>query len=250
MTKKIETKQEQPASTPNEEVVKETLESATSELDTLRQDMANYVVELEELHSVSLEERKAKDTEIAKLKEQLENLTKELSEVKAQKNSYEKELRAIEEAKVLTERLALLSELGFLRQEENGQREQANKIIAMSNDEFNSYVSELKDIFSYVSDKKVSNEEIKQESNAAINVAVEEICKEDNESAATEDEVTDLISKVLRSFNTKPSISEELAKKGEEENIDSPVKEEASVDVDKLAKELASGFTEIYNYKN
>lgn len=250
MTKKTETKQEQPENTPNEEVIKETLESATSELALLKQDLANQVVELEELHSASLEESQAKDAEIAKLNEQLEALKNELAEVKSQKESFEQELKAIEEAKLLTQRLSILNELGFLRRGEEGQREQAGKVRAMSQEDFDSYVSELKAIFSQVSEKATKKAEEKQEESAVVEAAVEEICKEDNETAAADEEVTDLISRVLSSFNAKPSLSEELANEGEEKEIDSPAKEEASVDVDRLARDLAAGFTEIYNYKN
>lgn len=248
-TKNTENNKEKSEPTPNDSNSKETLESLNSELASAKQELANFVNELEELQEDNQKEIQAKDSEIASLKEQLDSLTKELAEVQSQRDTFENKLQSIETAKILEARMSTLKDLGFLRKDEEAQKSQANKVLAMTNEAFDSYISELKDIFSHVSEKSTEEAKSKKQEEAEVTKVADSIVKDNSEVAASDDEVGSLIDSVLKDINkgTK-SISEKAANDGDQQ--DSPAKEIASVNHNDLVSQLATGFTDILNYGN
>lgn len=245
MTKK-NTETKQPENTP--EVDKEILESAMHDLATIKQELADQVVELEELQSASLEESNAKAAELAELKNQLDALKLQLNQVQEEKNKFAHELKLIEDAKILNKRLSTLQELSLLRESEDGLKEQATKIIAMGAEEFDSYIAELSDIFSNIKKTYAEKIEVKQEPQIDSAVVAEKICKTEStvETASVDEEVTDLVTRAikgLKSLKVETKVVKEVAQEG---GVQAPAKESASINSDELAK----GFMDIFKYSS
>jgi hypothetical protein len=230
--------------TPNEEHV--SLESAMEDLASIKQELADQVVELEELHSLSLEETTLKNAELAEVKVEMEALKAQLAEVIQQKNQYAKELKLIEDAKILNHRLSELEELKLLRNSEGGLREQAQKVTEMTNEQFESYKTELVDIFESIKLSYAEKSEINTPQIDAAQVAAS-ICNDQPEQAASDEEVEDLVSRAIKNLkiSKKAVVIEELAEEGEVDS--SVVKEQASV---KTELDLVKAFTGIYTFKN
>lgn len=236
------------------EVLKETVASAVLSVEEIRQELADRAAEFEELHKAAEDAKRIADEQIQELKASVESLTEQLQKVAGEKEELASRLKAIEDENLLNVRLLRLKDAELLRSTEEAQYQQAAKVKEMSDDQFEIYFEELRDIASRF---KTEAEETKAKIDAHQEQVKEEVVTEKvaetiSEVAASDAEVEDVIKKVLQKLSLKPTsaLAELEQVKAEEEDIEAAdeaasapqEKEIASTDYASL---LATGFSKI-----
>lgn len=222
-------KNEQPTS-EGEVSMEKFIEEATKQVEKLREDLVDRTAATEELHAVALEQERAFAEEVAALKQEIDDLKKSLEESKKAESDAVAELAKIREEAMLNERISILTQEGVLRSDEESRTKQAEKIRAMSDEDFKSYVEELVDtrkqaLASVTPNTESTEKEEKQE---------EVVGSED--SASGEEALVD---KVLSSL-AKPAGNAEAEKKES-----APSKESASEKSRVDVKRLSQGFKQM-----
>lgn len=129
------------------------IQDTTKQLEDIKTSLQDKATEVEELHSIALEQEKKFQDELAKVQQELESkesLIKELQEAlenatKAKEDAVE-ELNKMKEEALLSNRLQKLQDLKLLRSGEEAQIKQAEKVKSMSEECFAEYIEDLLDI--------------------------------------------------------------------------------------------------------
>lgn len=146
-TKEIVVEEEKkPSEVSSEMKVEDLIKDTAKQLDEIKQSLQDKTVEVDELHSIALEQENkfkeqlvAKESEVKELQQALENANKAKEEAIT-------ELNNMKEQALLDSRIAKLGSLGLLRSDELAKAKQLEKVKVMSEEVFSEYVEDLLDI--------------------------------------------------------------------------------------------------------
>lgn len=126
--------------------VEDLIKDTAKQLDEIKQSLQDKAVEVDELHSIALEQEKKFQTEVAEKESKIKELQQALESATKAKEEAITELNNMKEQALLSARLAKLESQGLLRSEETAKQKQAEKVKAMSEEVFAEYVEDLLDI--------------------------------------------------------------------------------------------------------
>lgn len=219
------------------EALQTIVKDAAEEVAKMKQELTDTTIALEELHSAAEQESKTREAEVGALKAQIENLTQELAKVTAEKSELASKLEKIEEDKLLNDRLSVLKEKNLLREADDAQLKQAAKVIRMTEEEFEDYVGDLSDILNRATTKSIKEIEEKVAEEKNESEAAETVAKAISEKSASDPEVIERISRILKNLDLMSSPPSSLSNDSEEEETETAEDESASAF---LQKESAS----------
>lgn len=208
------------------------MEEATQKVEQLKTDLIDRAASIEDLHQVAVEQEKAFAEEKAALAQEIDNLKKSLAESEKARDEAVSELAKVREEAMLKERISILTQEGLLRSDEESRTKQAEKVRAMNDEDFKSYVEDLVDTRKQALASASTNTESTENKESKS----EEVVGSE-ESASGEETLTQ---EVLSSL-AKPAASAEGAEKKEE----APSKESASVKSKIDGKRLSQGFSKM-----
>lgn len=223
------------------------LKDMESKLGELQVTLTDKAAEVEELHTVALEQ----ESELKSAQIKIEELQKSLDEANKAKEEAQRELSGIKEEALLNERLSTLKNANILRSEEAAQIKQAEKIKQMSEEEFADYVSELTDVKSQAlcgtakTDK--SQEADKKDDLEKTEEVVSQVTEEIAASAEAKSRIVEILEKITKQSNPETSKNAEVQPEVKAEEA----KEVASVKTEELnPAKLAKGFCDMLKYNN
>jgi len=236
-TKEVEVTEEE-STTDNSESIKAKVEATLEDVQQLTVDVADQATEIETLHT----EAELKDKELSESQATVKDLEEKLAAALEVAAKAQEELDAMKEAAMIAERVSILKENDILRSGEDKLVAQAERISKMSIEEFEAYVEDLTDIKERISTtSKAHEEEAKEEE---IDSKVDEIVQGDAEAAASAEEVTEKLKKILSNEKLLETEEEEAPKteteKQEDEKLAEETEEEKSLEESEEVKEEAS----------
>lgn len=232
-----------------DDVVIQELAAARGKLEEMSQAILDKAAEIENLHEVTLEQEKKFEAEVSSLKSQLEEVSKSLETASKERDEAVSELNKIKEEALLTKRLSQLKEFKLLCASEEAQVKQAEKIKAMSDEQFDEYTSELLEIVKTLQPEASASEAqpagSTAESEGESEVKDEALEKDGAQECATKERIRQM----LDGLKTKDegSDSNESSVQDDKEPAD---KECASVDRKLDVSKLTEGFLNILKYNN
>lgn len=247
ITPEAESQQTSDSNVANEVIAQE-LAATRSKLEEMSQAILDKAAEIENLHEVTLEQEKKFEAEVSSLKSQLEEVSKSLETASKERDEAVSELNKIKEEALLTKRLSQLKEFKLLCASEEAQVKQAEKIKAMSDEQFDEYTSELLEIVKTLQ-PEASASEAQPAGSAAESEGESEVKDEALEEGTQECATKERIRQMLDGLKTKDegSDSNESSVQDDKEPAD---KECASVDKKLDVSKLTEGFLNILKYNN
>lgn len=190
------------------------LESAVKTVEDLKVLVSDKAIEIEELHNIASEQEKKFKGELAEATSKIDELQKALQDANEAKEEAIAELANLKEEALLQERLRALRDNSLLRTAQEAQIKQAEKISAMSEQEFASYFEDLLDIAGKDKAEKTSateEENSKEDESVGVEVKKEEVAEgevedkivetiEETTKAATDDEAQARIRRIIKSL--------------------------------------------------
>lgn len=240
-----ETQQTSDSKVADEAILLE-MASVKSKLEELNTAIIDKAAEIENLHELTLEQEKKFEAEVSSLKSQLETATSTIEAVTKERDEAVSELKNIKEEALLTKRLTQLKELKLLRAGEEAQIKQAEKIKAMSDEQFEDYTSELLDIVKAMQPEASASEAPTLES------AETEIESEDKVEALENapEGAKERILQVLDGLKANDEGSKSDQASDVQDGIEPADKECASVAKKYDVSKLTEGFLNILKYTN
>ena len=248
--------------------ISEMFEGAADQIECLKVALTDSAAEIESLNAMVSQQKDSFDVELSECKSRIEELEKELAEAVEAKDSAEATLNQLKEEALLNERLHELNDLRLLAKTEEGQIRQAEKVKAMSDEDYDSYKSELLDIFSVQTVEDTADETAEEAESTEEEEVTEEASEEDSEDATEEEENVDRsaeivtetveateddaskakikeILKVLSNSTKTEAVNHEEVEESSEEGEDASNKETASVEEAISTEKLAEAFSGI-----
>lgn len=202
-------------------------------LAELNAALTDRLAEIEELHTIALEQESGFDKQLSDLKAEIAGLQAQLEAATKEKTAALTELANIKEEALLTERLSELKDAGLLRNEDEAQLKQAEKVKKMSNEEY----AEYRDDMLYI---KQSTEK------AAVTSSDDLITKA--LVGMPEGEETDRLKKILSNLTKKPQNDKEVQTEvAEDSEVVIPLKEVASRKSSVTKNDMSRAFGQIFN---
>lgn len=220
------------------------MKKALAELDEIKSTLLDKATEVEELHSITVEQEKLFQDQIAEKDAKIADLEKALESANKAKEEFAAELTNIKEEAMLRNRLEILKEKSLLRIADEAREKQLQKVKVMSEEEFASYVEDLSDAREQaLASTKPSDEGTNKstESDADSAKPEEKVADEIVVADASGEEDKDLVKKVLSSLSKKDEPVQAEPKADEEAK-----KETASVRNCKVdARAMADKFSKL-----
>lgn len=228
------------ATKPNE--AEQVLAEVKNEIDGLTTALIDKAAELESLHDIALEQEKKHEAEMGTLKSRIEELEKALEIATKEKEAAVSELNGIKDAALLSERLTRLHEAKLLRSDDEAKTKQAEKVKAMSGQEFEEYFNELSDVRS-------QNESKDTATKASEEISAEEVVEliEKKVSLSNDEETKSKLLQIVASLMSKNEKPEEkVSKESDQETNEN--KESAACNTEIDVQKMAEGFSNIIKY--
>lgn len=208
-----ETKLEETPSECDEENSELDTTNPVSIIEELKTSLIDRAAEIEVLHSIAIEQENKYQDQVNTLQAKVEELHAALEAANRAKEEAVEELNKFKSDQLFEKRMSLLQDKNLVRSTEEARNKQAEKIKAMSDEEFASYVEELSDL-----------------SNQFANLAVEKKSEEAMESSEVEDN-SSAESEINSTTDQLKEVLDEIAadiEDSKEEKETTPSKESAS----------------------
>jgi len=188
----------------SEGMTKDNLSETAAQVEQLKAAILDRAAEVEDLHTVALEQEKAFQEELAALRSENESLNTKLADAEKARELAQSEINQMKEEAMLRERISKLEGEGLLKTEESSRIKQAEKVRAMTEEDFTSYLEDLLDVKIQTVNSFTKPVEVVQENVEATDaVKAEEVVASESISVSEDN----LVSKVLESL-AKPAAAE------------------------------------------